>query len=265
MLRREVLVALAACGPVVVAIGSHPWGSEVVRYVMGEGVSEGYDDPLAALGEPTRYTGRIFGFPGAVTPFNPAFDPGELVTVGRGGELVVRFARAVWDDPSNPFGIDLLIFGNAGFIDADYPNGVAGPLFGAEPGLIEVSQDGEDWQPIPGVGADGMFPTLGYLDLAGPYREAPGAVFSNFQRPVDPTFNPIGRTFAEIVAAYDGSGGGAGVDIGVTGLAWIQYVRVTNGMNAGGGLQIDGFAAVPSPGAVLILAGAAVMRRRRGR
>lgn len=265
MPRRGVFLALAACGPACFAVGTHPWGSEVVRYVAGEGVSEGFDDPLAALGEPTRFTGRIFGFPGAVTPFNPAFDPGELVTVGRGGELVVRFAQPVWDDPSNPFGIDLLIFGNSGFIDVDYPNGVAGPLFGSEPGLIEVSQDGEDWRPIPGVGADGMFPTLGYLDLAGPYSGTPGGVFSNFQRPVDPGFNPIERTYAEIVAAYDGSGGGAGVDIGVTGLGWIRYVRVTNGMDAGGGLQIDGFAAVPSPGAAWVLAGAAMLFRRRGR
>ncbi len=254
----------AAAGAVVcmacAAWGADPWADRVVSYVAGEGVSAGYDSPGSALGEPTRYTG-VGVYPGAVTPFNSAYLGGEIVTLGRGGVLVVAFDEPVADDPLNPFGIDLLIFGNSFYSDANYPNGVAGTLF-AEGGGVEVSADGSEWRRVP-VLADGLFPTLGYLDLTDPYATLPGSVPSDFTRSVDPAFDPGGLAFARIVAGYAGSGGGAGIDLAATGLASISFVRISN---AGGMTpDIDALsdaAPVPGPGAGLLLIAAGARRRR---
>ena len=70
----------------------------------------------------------------------------------------------VTDDPHNPFDIDLIVFGNTGFLDSSFPGAVVGGLFGADGGVIEVSADGRAWHRIEGIVADGMFPTCGYLD-----------------------------------------------------------------------------------------------------
>jgi hypothetical protein len=77
-------------------------------------------------------------------------------------------------------------------------------------------------------------------------------VLSDFTSPVDPAFNPIGKTYADIMAGYHGSGGGLGVDIAAAGLSSISYVRITNPANAAGVPEIDAFAdvaAVPEPAA----------------
>jgi hypothetical protein len=248
--RAGVLLAAAT------AHASDPWADSVVSYVEGAGVSSGYNTPATALGEPTRFTG-VGAFPGAVTPFNPAFLGSELVSIGTGGHLIVRFDEPVIDDPSNPFGIDLLVFGNSGYEDAGFPAGINAGLFGGgEGGVIEVSADGSNWFTVTGVGADAEFPTLGYLDLTDPYATSPGTALSDFTRPVDPALNTLGMSFAQIVAAYGGSGGGAGVDLSSVGLAAISFVRITPGPGAAIP-DIDGFAdvsPVPAPGAVALLA-----------
>jgi hypothetical protein len=249
----------------VPALAADPWADSVMSYSPGAGVPPGYGAPASALGEPTRFTG-VGVFPGAVTPFNPAFLGSEVVGIGAGGHLVVQFDEPVTDDPLNPFGIDLLVFGNSAYEDLNYPNGLAGGLFfGGDGGVIEVSPDGTNWHVVPGVAADGEFPTLGYADLADPYSPTPGSVLTDFTRPVNPALVATGMTFAQIAAAYDGSGGGAGVDIGALGLAAISFVRITPTPGANVLPEIDGFAdvtPVPGPaGAVVMLA--FVGRRKR--
>ncbi len=129
--------------------GSSPFATAVVGYDPGTGAVAGYDDPLTTLGPPARLTSF-----GVVSPFNPAFQPDQIVSIGPGGFLVVSFEQPVIDDPANPFGIDLLVFGNAGFIDSA---GVVGGIF-SDGGQIEVSPDGENWTPIPGIEAEGLLP-----------------------------------------------------------------------------------------------------------
>ncbi|MBX3363222.1 MAG: hypothetical protein KF866_00530 [Phycisphaeraceae bacterium] len=256
-------IAVGSCG----ASGDHPWASEVRFYDAGIGVTPGYDDPTAALGEPTRFTGEGI-FPGAVTPFNSAWMETEIVSIGRGGSLIVAFDRPIVNDPLNPFGIDLLVFGNSFYFDDDFPHGRAGML-SADGGIIEVSQDGDEWRTIPNAAADGLHPTLGYRDLTDPFSPVRGMIETDFTKPVDPSFVATGLTFAEIVAGYDGSGGGTGVDIGLVGFDFILYVRISNPMDNPFTVEIDGFAIVrpvPGPAAALVL-GAGVMvisRRRRG-
>ncbi len=266
MLRACVVLVTAGVG--VPALAGNPWASQVVSYVEGTGIQPGYNVPGSALGEPTRFTG-VGSFPGVVTPFNPAFLASEVVSIGTGGHLVLRFDAPVTDDPLNPFGVDLLVFGNTGYIDTAFPNGVAGGVFGAGSGSVEVSADGVNWFLVPGAGADSPFPTLGYLDLSDPYATAAGAVLSDFTRPVDPAFNPMGLNFAQIVAGYTGSGGGTGIDLASVGLAAISYVRVANGA-PGMTVEIDALADVapiPTPGAavcVLLAASWRAGRRERG-
>ncbi|MDX2146790.1 MAG: hypothetical protein SFZ23_04645 [Planctomycetota bacterium] len=250
------------------ATPASPYASEVVSYVQGSGVGREFNVPANALGEPSRSTGERSNFFSAVTPFNPAFESDELVSVGRAGELVVRFAEPITNDPLNPFGIDLLVFGNSGYVDVDFPNARAGGLFGGgDGGVISVSSDGVSWSVVPSLQADGAFPTLGYLDLPSAYG-LPGSVPSDFTRPVDPAFDPLGKTFAEIVTGYAGSGGGVGVDIGSLGLSEISFVRVSNASDAVAVPEIDGFADVapipaPSVASVGLVVACTVWRRRR--
>jgi hypothetical protein len=77
---------------------------------------------------------------------------------------------------------------------------------------IEISADGEKWHVIPGIVADGLYPTIGFLD-SGPYDQTPGEVPSDFTRPVDPSLSLsdfMGLSNDDVIALYDGSGGGAG-------------------------------------------------------
>lgn len=220
------------------ALAQSPYASDIVEYVAGTGVASGYDVPTSALGEPSRFTADPL-FPSAVTPFSSAYLPGQVCSIGGGGRLVLAFDAPIADDPGNPFGIDLLVFGNSFFIDAAYPAGVVGGFFG-DGGLVEASADGETWLAIPKVEADGLFPTLGYLDV-GPYPTRPGAEPSDFTRPVDPILGPMlmGMSFDEVVAAYAGSGGGAGVDLASIGLSEISFLRISLPENAGITIEID--------------------------
>lgn len=245
-----------------------PWADAVVSYDPGASAAPGYKDPAAALGEPARFTGKRFGFPGAVTPFNPVFDDDEIVSLGRGGHLTLRFDEPVHNDPLNPWGIDLLIFGNAGYIDTAFPRGRAGGTFGRGEATLELSPDGQIWTPAPGISIDGLFPTLGYSDLASPYSLLPGLVETDFTRPVRPGYDATGSRFHQIVRAYQGSGGGTGVDIGALGLDTVSFVRISVGPGALGNTEIDAIAdvsPVPAPAAmgVLIAAVARLVRRRR--
>lgn len=248
------LAGLAAAGP---------WADFVESYTPGAGVSAGYDDPSRALGEPTRMTGESFGFPGVTTPFAGAFEPDEVVTVGRGGSLVLGFHDVVRDDAANPFGIDLLVFGNQ-FLIAD-GDGRATSLFD-EGGTIELSGDGVNWTLLTGLSAEGGLPTLGYADVTDPFQATPGSVPTDFTKPVDPTFSPIGKTFAEIVAAYDGSGGGLGIDIGAWGLSEVRYIRFSAAADAVLTPEIDAVArVVPAPGGTVLLGVALLSASRRRR
>jgi hypothetical protein len=231
--------------PIAEGVAQSPFASEVVSYTAGEGVPIGFDSPASALGEPTRMSGGIIFPTIAVTPFQPAYMSTELVSIGFGGELIISFDHAVEDDPLNPFGIDLLIFGNAFCTDAAFPAGVSAGLFG-EGGTIEVSVDGISWSLIEGISADGPFPTIGWLD-AGPYDEFPGNTPATFTRPVNPLLDLTGLSYNNLLAAYDGAGGGAGIDLASVGLAAIRYVRVSN-LSATSTPEIDAFADVAPEG-----------------
>lgn len=255
----SLLLALAAS-----TTHATPFATTVIDFTQGTNGSEGFDDPSAALGIPTLDTGF-----GDVTPFNSPFTSDHILSIGAGGELVVGFSGPVEDDPLNPFGIDLLIFGNSFFFDPSFAP-IANDIF-VEPGQISVSQDGDLWFEITSIFADGLFPTLAFVDTSGPF-ESDGRALSDFTRPVDPSIDWMGTTFDGIVALYAGSAGGAGVDIAETGLPWIQFVRVSQAVGDPFATEIDGFAdvrPVPEPTTLLLLCagltGLGLLRRRSPR
>ena len=76
----------------------------------GSGVTSGYNDPTAALGAPTIY----IGYQNA-DPFNPPYQSSDIVGIGTGGSLTLQFNTPIQNNPGNPFGLDFIIFGHAGF------------------------------------------------------------------------------------------------------------------------------------------------------
>lgn len=232
---------------------SAQYAVEVVNYTPGQGVSSAFTNPASALGEPSRITPDPFG--GPVDPFDPPFKPEQLVSVGEGGSLTLRFQRPVLNHPLNQFGIDFIIFGNAGFIitnefDLTTFNWIGTPatdgsLLGNNSGasLVSVSRDGISYYPLdpskaPAV--DGLAPTDGAGD---------------FHIPIDPTLTEedfAGLTLEQIRAVYQESAGGSGYDISWAQdlgghsvfLPEINFVRIDV---IGGRAEIDGVSAVFTP------------------
>lgn len=253
-----------------------PFATSVLSYDEGIGAVAGFTDSNTALGSAERFTGEGV-FPSGVTPFNPAFGTDELVSIGAGGHLSLGFDRAITNNASNAFGVDFIVFSNAGFVDTTWtdadPNndgtGFTGDspfIFGAGgAATIQVSVDGTNWITATTTVLD-LFPTLGYSDYMGPSPAAPGAVETDFTQALNPTLTAsdfANMSFSEIRDFYNGSGGGVGIDIASTGLTSANYVRFLN--ESGQAFEIDAVAVVPAPSGLLALSmlGLASTRRKR--
>jgi hypothetical protein len=261
-IRQRLMVGLALGAALLAGNGLRAqaqFAEAVINYNPGNLPSWllSYTNPSAALGEPSRLTPGPFG--GPVDPFNPPYLPEQLVAVGAGGWLTVQMAVPIVNLPGHPFGLDFLIFGNAGFVitNGDYTGGgiTDGSLFGQLVGTstVWVSPDNLTWyqlDPALAPPLDGLYPTDGAGDFRLPVNPALGS--ADF----------AGLGLAGIRALYAGSGGGTGFD-----LAWARdangqpvsldsarFVRVEV---SGGHAEIDAFVAVPEPSA-LSLVGLAV-------
>ncbi|MHC4962060.1 MAG: hypothetical protein ACYTGA_08065, partial [Planctomycetota bacterium] len=236
------------------------FAAEVISYIEGTGVGSDiintapFNNPAMALGAPTiDTTGDNFDIsPSMTVPAVSVYAPFrafELVTVGKGGELVVKFNHPVADDINNPYGIDLIVFGNA-----QQNTGVGPWLNGdptaftinssnviAEPMVVSVSQDGLTWyafDPNTGPMADTFAPTLGRVFDPEGADSSIGAWNEWWGEPTDATY-PLdpsiissdlnGLTVAEAAQLYGDSAGGTGFDLADGGVEWIQYVKFTGG------------------------------------
>jgi hypothetical protein len=222
--------------------------TQVISYAAGTGAGLSYQQPASALGPPARMTGTG-SESGAVTPFRPAYLPEQVVSVGRGGALVLAFDEPVTDDPAHPFGVDLIVYGNAMFGDLAYPAGAPGYLF-EEGGIVELSADGVEWRTVPGAVADGGLPTMGFADL-GPYAPGPGAEPTDPAWPVDPAVTAASLAWMDydsVVAAYGGGAGGTNIDLASVGLASARFVRIRVPADAAWVPEIDAVVAVRAAG-----------------
>ncbi len=261
-MKTNLLLTLVYLGLTCAAVAADPWADNIVNYTPGADVPSvfGSDPPVyftnssASLGEPTRATGSS-----ATSPWSGPYLVDDIVSIGRGGSLTVSFDEPVTNDPNNPYGIDLLVFGNAFLlVDAAWPypaDAENSGVVAAENGLISISDDGINFVDVTDVFADGLYPTNGYADSVGHFPQV-GSVLSDFTKPVNPSLDITGLTPAETYAAYNGSGGGAGVDIGAYGFSEISYVKISAAIDAEFIPEIDAFAdvaAVPEPTSLLIL------------
>ena len=243
---------------------ANDFAAEVVSYTEGTGVGfdvislEPYNQPETALGRPAPATtgdmdiGPEISMP--VVPVYPAWRAFEVVTIGIGGELVLRFNHPVGNDENNPYGIDFIIFGNARWqiedggswgAESNPETVTVGGGFYAELGIVSVSQDGSDWYEFfAGPYADDFAPTAGYKwdDVNDVWAEELDPT-----RPVDPKLSITGfygNSVAGIIDAYDGSAGGTGFDIGTLGLEWIRFVRIEDDPMSPGLPEVDAIADV---------------------
>jgi hypothetical protein len=264
-MKKKLFVSLALAGVFVIpTITRAQFASSVVSYTEGSGVVAGYNDPSAVLGAPTLYNGYQ-----NTDPFNPPYLPSDIVGIGNGGSVTLQFNTPIQNNPNNPFGLDFIIFGHAGFnIDnGNYSGGgiTDGTLFtgGTSDVLVSVSTDGSTFytlNPSLTPQVDGLFPT-----------DASGNPFL----PVNPALTAAdfaGQSLAGIRALYAGSAGGAGFSIAwaidsngqSVSLSSVDYVRLTV-LNDGAPAYIDAISVVPEPATwtlALIGAGSFFLRRR---
>ena len=214
-MKRAVIVALGlAVLSWVSEVGATQFAVEVVSYEPGTGFATdwntgvGFTNRDAIIGAPTRATPGKWG--GPITPFSPPYLSDQILSIGRGGEVTLKFAKPIRDEPFNPFGLDFIVFGGAGFMvtNGDFSGGgiTDGTLFGQAEGetRVSVSADGDAWfllNPELAPVLDSYFPTDGGGD---------------FSLPVNPVLAK--GDFAEgglarFTELYAGSGGGSGYDI----------------------------------------------------
>jgi hypothetical protein len=250
---RLSVLALASMFLVSTLSARAQFADAVADYEPGVGISAGFSDPTTALGEPSRVIPGMFG--GPVTPFNPPYLGSQLVSIGAGGALTLRFDNPIHDHPRNRFGVDFIVFGNCGFIITNEFSFVTfdwigtpatdGSLFGANAGRtrVSVSRDGVNFyalHPALAPTVDGALPTDGAGD---------------FTIPTDPTLTATdfaGLTEAEVRALYHGSAGGVGFDLATAQdefgnrarLQWITHIRIEV---LSGKSEVDGVAAVFNP------------------
>ena len=236
-----------------------PYGFRIVEFKSDPCFTSGYDFPETALGRPASQTPADYGLlPVPLTPLMAAWGTGNIVSLcdyeDLPGYITIEFDHPVVDDPNNPWGLDFIVFGNSfySYGGADYLTGFENPTnvvvgggMVAEPGIVEVSQDGTTWFTSPSwLDADAFAPTLGYkLD---PENANTNLFEGNkwWGAKADPTYPvpPHGKGFiaqgtnlAQIATWYNGSAGGAafdisGLDLPAThnGMKWFRYVRITN-------------------------------------
>jgi len=187
----------------------------VIDYEPGEGFAKdwatgaGYTKTGSILGPPSSVTPGEFGAP--ITPFSPPYLLDQILSIGKGGQVTVKFNRPIRNESLNPFGLDFIVFGAAGFTitNGDFTGGgiTDGSLFGqAEGGTrVSVSKDGETWfvlnpEFVPSI--DNYYPTDGSGDAGVPVNSALGE--ANFAE----------AGLAKLKELYGGSAGGAGFDLG---------------------------------------------------
>jgi hypothetical protein len=231
---------------------------EMVSYQSGDGAGI-YDDPYTALGRPSIDTDYL-GSQRPVVPVFPQWLPSKIVTVGRGGHLILKFNHRVGDDENNPYGVDFIVFGNAfqlinSFNDWTYGDPCEALIetgaVNVEPAKISVSQDGVNWYSFDdGPFGDSFAPTLGRIfDTNEPCDVYPGwnnqwwGQVTNPTIPLDPNLIPDdfeGVSVAEMCEIYGHSAGGTGFDISEldpcdlaqlavdsnTGRRWVEYIKI---------------------------------------
>jgi hypothetical protein len=217
-----------------------------------------YNNPAAVLGRPTL---RFFDpYDGDVTdrvsiiddPYNVTPGGNDVITeIKSGGQITVNMGRKIYDDPNNPYGIDLIVYGNS-FFSASGTSGIISDktdlsvatlstgIYGHST-IVSVSQDGTNWYAFSDTPV--LFPDNAYRwdDANDSWSDEE----MNPTKPLNPYINTNnfgGQTVANGLDQFVGAAGGTGYALRASGFPWIQYVRVQPG--PGTYTVIDAIAAV---------------------
>jgi hypothetical protein len=254
--------AILAVSAVLSVQAQYP--ASVVDYRSGTGFSAGYTNATSAIGMPSRITSGEYG--GPVDPLSPPYTKDQLVSIGTGGSLTLRWDSPIKDAPGNPYGLDFTVFGSTGFLvtnefDANWkPIGnpaTDGSLFNPNLGTqrISVSSDGKTWYVVDAARSakvDHYYPTDGSGDF--------GIPMSTSLQPAE--FS--GKTLDQIRELYRGSAGGTSFDLAwaldaqgnPAGLTEATYLRIEV---LSGKADIDGLSTVstvPEPHTWALMASA---------
>ena len=235
----------------LLAFAESPYGWRVVDSELTT-TAANFKDAANVLHRPTCYMEGQWG--GVVSPYNPAWMAGELLTLEEEDYVTIEFDHKVVDDPKNPWGLDFIVFGNAliegtkkTYYDEasdpgnwEYTNSLAD-----EKALVEVSADGVNWFSYEdGPYCDSWAPTQGYIyDKANADANLYSgnlwwSVTTDATWPVHPDMeasDAAGLTIETLSYRYDGSAGGAAFDISrfdlprdEKGRKYIKYVRISS-------------------------------------
>jgi hypothetical protein len=259
---KKVLSVSVLAGLLVVPfLAQAQFASGIIAYNPGTGFSPNFTNSSAVLGAPASGSG--------ITPFAPPFSTSQIVSIGAGGSLTLQFNTPIMNNPQDPYGIDMMIFGNAFFVVTSGSGSSAitsGAIFTSTVSTrVEVSADGSTWFTLdpglaPNVGT--LFPTDG---TGNPFVPVNPALTSA-------DFN--GLNLSGIRSLYGGSAGGSGFD-----LSWARdgngnpvdmqsasFLRIDV---LSGRTQIDAVSVVPEPAASMIagigVLSLAIVRRRRAK
>lgn len=270
---QTLILALGLAAALEAAAG--PYATEIVRAAGAFGPAP-YHDPNSVLGAPATSFRNLFGGTARVKLVEAAYNVAPtntgllttnlILTLAAGDEVIVRFDQPVQDDPTHPYGVDLLVFGNSFFTPNQFVNDntdlnnclLTGGIFG-EPLKVSVSpgftgQPGEDvndpatwpwYRYDTGPYADTAFPTHAYKWNRATTNWSDEAM--DFTKPVNPAMRTAigaGVSAADAVDLYNGSGGGTGFDLRESGFAAIQYVKVQGIDPVYTDGEVDAFAAV---------------------
>ena len=216
-----------------------------------------YNNPTAVLGRPTLQFKNTFG--SAKTdrvsivddPYNVALNGSDVITeIKSGGQITVQLGRKVYDDPNNPYGIDLIVYGNS-FFSAFGTSGTVSDqtdlnvatlstgIYGHST-TVSVSQDGINWFTYSNTPV--LFPDNAYrwddTNASWTWEQM------NPTKPLNPiiyTNNFGAQSVANGLDQFIEAAGGTGYDLKGSGLPWIQYVQIQPG--AGTYTVIDAIAA----------------------
>jgi DNA-binding beta-propeller fold protein YncE len=146
----------------VKVVSASPFATQMIDYTPAPGQfihNPQYNDPNKALGPPV-----------GGTPLQP--DNSSVVSLGGfGGSIILAFDHEVNDNPGAP---DFIVFGNAQYDRA--------PLRFIEPGMVEISADGDTWYLIPGSSLVSFFGQPTYRKVEKYYPET-DQTYSTYQLP----------------------------------------------------------------------------------
>jgi hypothetical protein len=294
--------------PAAALMGAGPaWGyvpnpadfaTSVVSYNLNNENNTPYNTPAAVLGPPTVTFNDPYGNSSGDSKLydnskiiEPPYDTDHATgadvltvipqsTVTLTYSVTVQMGRPVTHDPNNPFGIDLIVYGNSFFTatgadpatndNTNLTNFALGAVYG-HPLIVSVSPDGVNWYTYPEVADTLPFQAYQWNDAT---QTSTGNLL-NFNQPVNPAVAATAlaggySTASQALDAYAGAAGGTGYSLAGTGFNSIDYVRVSSGTD--GYAVVDAIAAVdpvavpePETTALLATAGLAGLLIRSGR